>query len=168
MGKSPILAEESGKGRIAPIETAGIGAESRHDAAVAVTDETTPPDRTGRAQHTRHGMQVSGDFMPYRAKARLMPKGNRAKFDFVQTFATEIGRYAGIVVAGDPDPVAAALQAAQGLAVGGGQTAIGPGIVKGIAERHATRGVDSDEGRKARQGRGRIVRRQKHPPHRVG
>ena len=59
--------------------------------------------------------------------------------------ADALGRL-GIVIAGDPDPVAAALQAAQRRAVGVGEARRAAAVVEAVAERdHHARRVARDQ-----------------------
>ena len=92
-----------------------------------------------------------------------MAKRNRADADFAGDDAAEIGRQCRIVIAGDPDPVAARLQRRHGVAVRRGQPLMGGAIVKTVAERDHHAGIVArDHGRKTAQRRRGVVRRQQH------
>ena len=69
----------------------------------------------------------------------------------------------GIVVAGDPDPVAAALQASQRGAVGVGEPRRAAAVMEAVAERdHHARRIARDQRAEPRQRRRRVVGRQQH------
>ena len=94
---------------------------------------------------------------------RLVAKRQRADLERRQKPpADAFGRF-GIVVAGDPDPVAAALQAPQRRAIGVGEPRRAAAVVEAVAQRHhRARRVARDQRREPGQrGRG-VVGRQQH------
>ena len=119
---------------------------------------TARPRRAIRADR----MQMAGD-LAAGALGRLVAEGERAERERRQEPpADAVGRI-GIVVAGDPDPVAAALQAAQRRAVGVGEPRRPAAVVETVAERdHRARRVARDQPRQPRQRRRGVVRRQQH------
>ena len=77
--------------------------------------------------------------------------------------AAEIGRERGIVIAGNPDPVASHLQCRDRVAVGRGQPVVRVAVVKTVAERdHHARIVPRDHRGEAAERRRGVVGRQQH------
>jgi hypothetical protein len=103
-------AEQSDDCPIAHIETARIGAERRHDEPLTIGRETTPADGAATLRDTRHRMQVAGNLAILGLLGRLMPKSQPSDRQNVGETATHIPRQVRIVIAGDPNPIAAALQ----------------------------------------------------------
>ena len=67
------------------------------------------------------------------------------------------------MIAGDPDPFAAALQDAQGFAVGVGEPRRSAAVMEAVAQRDdAARRIMRDKTRKPRQRRGGVIGRQQH------
>ena len=110
MGGEAERAEQSEDRAIAHIEAAGIGAESRHDEAAAVAGETAPAHRAPALRDARDRMQMAGNLAVRRIVGRLVAESQRAERQGVGETAADIFRQIGIVIAGDPNPVAAALQ----------------------------------------------------------
>src|SRR6478609_11449478 len=103
------------KRNIADAEAAGIGAEGGHHGALAVAGETAALHRAAARGDAGLGMKMAGDLA---ARAgRLVAEGDRTDRDFVGDGAAEITRQRRIVVARDPDPVAAGLQGGDRVAI---------------------------------------------------
>ncbi len=66
---------------------------------------------------------------------RLVAEGDRADRDFIGDGAAEIARQHRIVIARDPDPVAAGLERGDGVAIVRRQPLMRGAIVKTVAER---------------------------------
>ena len=104
-------AEQQHDRAVAHIEAAGIGAEGRHDQALAVAGETAPADRAAALGDPRDRMQMAGDlaFAGARRQARDGMSAEPNAKVVGKTPADAVGRI-GIVIAGDPDPIAPALK----------------------------------------------------------
>ena len=165
--------KQRGDGAVAHIEPAGIGAEGRHDQPPAVAGETTPPQRAAALHDAGQRMQMSGDLAIARLERRLMrrlvAKRQPAKRQPVGETAADIVGRIGIVIAGKPDPVAAALQGHQRAAAVVGHARRTTAVVKAVAQRHdKARRIALDQPRQPRQGRRRIVGRQQHAAGGIG
>ena len=98
-----------------------------------------------------------------RLRRRLMPKRQTAERQNIGEPAADIVAPVGIVIAGDPDPIAAVLQRFERDAAAIAHSRRAAAIVKAVAERNdTTRRVALDEPGEPRQGRRRVVRRQQH------
>src|SRR5882757_11547637 len=136
------------KRRIANAQAPGIGAERGHHRALAVAGKTAPLHRTSACRHPRLGMQMTGDFTG--GTCRLVTKRNWPDGDFAGDHAAEIAGERGIVIAGNPDPVAPRLQRRERVAIPCGQPAMGGAVMKTVAERdHHARIVPRDHGSEA-------------------
>ena len=107
-------AEHVGEGAVADVEAAGIGAEGRHHHALAVGGEAAAADRAAALRDAR---RPDADGRRSRRRARRAVGSWRNISAPIASVAGEraadaVGRI-GIVIAGDPDPVAAALQRAR-------------------------------------------------------
>ncbi len=92
---------------------------------------------------------------------RFMPEGERPDRDCGREHAADTDGRIGIVVAGDPEPVAALLQGADRFAIFGTQPPRAVAIVETVAEReYRARPVAHDRFAKPRQRRRRVVGRQ--------
>ena len=90
---------------------------------------------------------------------RLMPEGQRPDRDRRREHAADAGRGIGIVIAGDPDPVAALLQRAIASRSCGAQPLRAVAIMEAVAERkYRARPVAHDRLAKPRQRRRRVDR----------
>src|ERR1700732_3358053 len=118
--------------RVADAQAPGIGAECRHDRALAVAGKTAPLHPPRACRHPRLGMKVACDLAG--RTGRLVTNRDWPNRDFAGDDAAEIGWQGGIVVAGNPDPVAPRLQRRDGVAVGRRQSLVGVRIVKTVAE----------------------------------
>src|ERR1700722_7239448 len=95
---------------IAHVEAAGISAECRHDEAKAVTGKAAPAHRTPAPRYARQRMQMAGNFTVARLRRRFVAERQRTDRQNLRETPSNIFRRLGIVIAGDPDPIAAALQ----------------------------------------------------------
>src|SRR5215213_6551583 len=95
---------------MAHIEPAGIGAEGRHHYAIAITGEAAPAHRAATSAHTRNWMQMACNLARGRICLRFMTKDQRAYRQCRGGSPAHAGGRFGIVITGDPDPVAPALQ----------------------------------------------------------
>ena len=94
---------------------------------------------------------------------RLVAERERAELERRKKPAADALGWVGIVVARDPDPVAAALQASQRGAVGVGQTRRTASVVEAVAQRHNhARRIARDQRREPCQRGRRVVGRQQH------
>src|SRR5262249_24103544 len=92
---------------MAHVETTCECTEGRHEQAYSVACEAAPPQRPPSPAHTGHGMQMSGNLAC--ASGRVVAKDQGADGDPVVEGAADVCGHGGIVIAFDPDPVAAAL-----------------------------------------------------------
>ena len=109
------VAKDLRKRVVANAQTPGIGAEGRHHEPLAVAGKTTPLHPSRPRGHPRLGVKMSGDFA--RLSRRLVAEHDRSDRDFARDDAAEVGGQRGIVIAGNPDPVATRLQRRDRLAV---------------------------------------------------
>src|SRR5579883_625806 len=92
---------------------------------------------------------------------RLVAKQNSADFELSEPHAAEICRQDRIMIAGDPDPVASALQASKQDPIGAAEPFAAADVMERIAERDdGTRRVAGDQYRKSGKRRRRIIGRQ--------
>ena len=155
-------AEHRGESLVAHIQPAGEGAEGRHHHALTVGGKAAARDCATAMRHARDRVQMAGDLA--RNAARQMAEGQRADRQFGDKAAADIGGGFGIVIAGDPDPVAAALQGVQGAAVAVGKPRRTAAVMETVAQRHDdARRVVRDQPGEARQCGGAVVRRQQLP-----
>ncbi len=137
---------------VAHIKTTGIGAEGRHDEAAAIAGEAPPAHRSPALRHARDRMQMACDLAVAGGLGRFVAQRQRTERKSLGEAAANIRRQIGIVIAGDPEPIASALERFERGAVGQAH-ARGPVIVvKAVAERnHQPRRVALDEAGKPRQ-----------------
>src|SRR4051812_20647531 len=126
--------EYFGEGVVANVQSASVGAERRHHGAHPVAGETSPLHRASARGDARLWMQMSGDFAG--RAGRLMAKHDSPYRDFARDHAADVARQRRIVIARDPDPVAARLQCGEGFAVPGRQPLMRLAIVKTVTERY--------------------------------
>src|SRR5688572_18278597 len=100
---------------MAHVEAAGIGAEGRHHEPLAIGGEAAPADRAATAIHPRYRMQMTGDLIL--VAARRVAEDERAERQRFGRRAAEAPHRLGIVIARNPDPLSAALQADERIAV---------------------------------------------------
>jgi hypothetical protein len=81
------------------------------------------------------GVQVPGDLAVGGAGMGLVAEGELADGQFVGDCSVDSGRPAGIVVAGNPDPFATALQAPQKRTIAGREPGGRLFVVEGVAKR---------------------------------
>ena len=107
--------EQPRDGRVVKVQPAGIGAEGRRQCAKTVRHEgATPTADDG------DGMQVPGD-LAMRLARRFVTQGERPEPHFVRAFAADGRGNFRIVVAGNPDPVAARLQRGELFEIAGAE-----------------------------------------------
>ena len=126
----------------------------------AIAGETAPADRAPALRDTRDRMQVPGNFAIPHLFGRLVAKGKRADRQRIGETAADILRQIRIVIAGDPNPIAAALQALELDAIEVAHAQRPVIVVEAVAQRnqHARR-IVLDEPRQSSQGRRGVVRR---------
>jgi len=131
-----------------------------------VGGKTAAADGAAAMCDARHRMQMAADFG--RRAARQMAETQAADLQGFDESAADIAGRLRIVIAGEPDPVTAALQPPQIIAVLITETRRSAAVVKTVAERdHAVRRVMRDEAGKPRQRRRGVVRRQQLAARRV-
>src|SRR5262249_60769545 len=79
MRREGMRAEHIGESPVADIEPARVGPEGRHHQAVAVAHEATPRDDVPAPAHSRHRMEMAGDFAWACPRCRLVAKHKRTK-----------------------------------------------------------------------------------------
>ena len=106
-------------------------------------------------------MQVAGDLAE--GARWLVAEGDRTDADFAGDDAAEVGRQRRIVIARNPDPVAAGLHRRDGAAIDIGQAPMRVAVMKAVAERDDRAGiVTCDHGGEPAQRRGGVVGRQQY------
>ena len=157
------VAEDVGKRPIAHIEPARIGSKGRQDHAPAVACEATPPHGFAASAHPRHRMQMTRHFAGHRAALRHVAEHQRANRQGRGEASAHLVRRVGIVVAGDPEPVAPALQGGERGAVLVGEPCGSFAIVEAVAQRdNRPRRVSLNDGRQSLKCLGGIIGRQQH------
>src|SRR5579862_8980774 len=111
-------AEQPGDGWIAHIESAGIGAEGRQDQPPPIADETASALMPAAPTEAGLGMKMAGHLTGDMALLGNMAKDEGAKAELGHGAPAQRGRWGGIVIAGDPDPVEGSGQALQGCGIG--------------------------------------------------
>src|SRR5215831_11315589 len=106
------------KSGVADIEPASVSSEGRHHQARFIANETTPCQGAPASANACHRMQMAGDFAGVRLRRRLVTKQQRPKRHRSGKNAANAVGGIGVMVAGNPDPVATALQREQFGAVG--------------------------------------------------
>src|SRR5579885_3784977 len=130
-GKSK-RAEHVRESGAAYIQAAGKGAERRHHQPRAIAGKATPAHRAPAMRDARHRMQMAGNFS-FRA-GRQMPERDAAERERVVEYAADARDGRRIVVASEPDPLAAALQREQAIAVGARKPRRAAIVVEAVAE----------------------------------
>src|SRR5215813_12061478 len=119
MRSEGMRAEHIGESPVADIEPARIGPEGRHHQAIAVAHEAAPRNDVSAPAHSRHRMEMAGDFAWACLRCRLVAKHKRTKRErSCKNAADAVGGFA-IMVTSDPNPIAPALQPQQFGAVSG-------------------------------------------------
>ena len=114
VGHQALAPEQPGIGAVEHVERSGIGAEGRHDGARAVGGEAAPAHRAAALHDAGAGMQMAGDLaleaQPPTARAGTSGRRSPAHRRF-----RPAGRQAAlrVVIAGNPEPVAAGRQRRQ-------------------------------------------------------
>src|SRR5579883_3598292 len=119
---------------IAHIETAGIGAESRHDQTAAVGCKATPAHGAAALCDTGKRMQMASDLAVAWIGGRFVSQRQRAQHDDFSEAAADIPCRVGVMIAGKPDPVAAALQCHQRAATWLRQARRPAAVMKTVAQ----------------------------------
>ena len=128
-------AEDVLEGPVANIEPARISAERRQDHPLAVADEAAAADGPPAAADPCHRMQMTGDLAVDRAGLRRVPEQQIADGQRRRETSRDMIRRIGIVVAGDPQPIAAALQRHQRGTVGIAEPQRPVPVMEAVAER---------------------------------
>ena len=153
------VANTSRKGRVPHIEAARIGAERGHHQPLAIGREAAAADHPPALRNARHWMQVARHLAV--SRCRLMPKRQRADGKRRGKGAADTAGGFGVVVAGNPEPVAPTLQRRERGAVGVGEAIRPFAVMEAVAERDdAARRVAHNEAFQPRQGRRRVIGRQ--------
>src|SRR6185437_1316655 len=106
--------------------------------------KTAAADRTTTMRNARDRMQMSGDLAVL--PGRQMTEGERAERERDGETAADILRRFRIVIAGDPDPVAAALKRGKFRAVTVREPRRAAAVMEAIAKRNdATRRITRDQ-----------------------
>jgi hypothetical protein len=121
--RDEIAPEDSRERLVADVQAPGIGAEGGHHHTPRIADEAPPPHAAPTRHHDRDGMQVAADLAVGGFAGWLVAEREHADPERFEVDAADARHRLRIVIAGDPDPVAAALQAGQGGAVGRRDTA---------------------------------------------
>src|SRR5947209_1486984 len=122
---------------VANVQAPGIGPERRHHRARAIADETAPLQRAAPGGNARLWMEMTGNFAG--RAGWLVAKHDSTDRHLAGDHTAEVARQRGIVVAGDPDPVAPRLQCSDGFAIRRRQPLMRLAVMKAVAERdHAT------------------------------
>ena len=104
--------EQSDKSAVANVEPAGIGAECRHHHPLGVGGEAAPRYAAAALRDPRAWMQMADNLSIGAVRRRFMAKSKRPDCKFRGDAAADALRRIGIVVAGEPEPIAAALKTA--------------------------------------------------------
>ena len=127
-----------------------------------VRGKAAPADRATAMGNTRDRMQMTADFTG--CVARQVTEGQRTQGQAVSVRAPDTVRRFGIVIAGEPDPLAAALHAAQAFAIAIAMPRRAAAVVKTVAECHDTaRPVIRNQMRQTSQRARGVVGRQQLP-----
>src|SRR3954452_16605137 len=106
---------------------------------------------------------MPGNLAGLRTGPRFMPQVQSANLKRGQPLAGGISRNAGIVIAGNPDPIASGLQRAERGMIDSGPALSAAIVMKAVPECDDTaRRLERDEYRQSRQRRAGVVRRQHH------
>lgn len=132
MGDEAVSRKDLRKCDVADAEAAGIGAERRHHRSHPVGGEAAALHRSATRGDACLGMEMAGDLAA--RTGRLVTESDRADRDFVGDGATEIARQHRIVIARDPDPVAAGLERCDRIAIVRRQPLMRGAVVKAVAE----------------------------------
>ncbi len=117
-------------------------------------------DRAAAHRQAELGVEVAGDLAGAGVAPGLVAEGERPEAQRREVAAAERQRPR-VVVAGDPDPVAAGHQRGEPGGVGGGERLAGGAVVEAVAEADdAGRGQGRDLGGEAVEGLGGLVGRQ--------
>src|SRR5581483_12100001 len=101
-------------------------------------------------------MQVADDLAVARL-GRLVTERQRPQPNLWRKTPADVPCWLRIVVAGDPDPVAAALQRLQQFAIGGGEPLRSAAVMEAVTKRHHDAGrVAGEENGESRQRHGRV------------
>jgi hypothetical protein len=112
---------------------------------------------------TRDRMQVAGDLTVAGFTRRLVAKGQRAERQRGGEFPADAVHRVGIMIAGNPQPIAAALQGGERRAVRRSHAQRPAAIVEAVAQcDHEPWRIAFDQARHSRQCRRCIVGRQQH------
>jgi hypothetical protein len=110
MRREGECAEDLCKSGVADIEPARVSPEGRHHQACPVTDEAAPRQGAAAPADARHRMQMAGDFARACLRYRLVAKPQWPETERRGKNAAKVTSGIRVVIASDPDPVAAALK----------------------------------------------------------
>ena len=102
--------EQRRESAVADVEAARIGAERRHHHAVPVCRKAVAADRVSAQRHTRGRMQMAGDLAVAWCRRGLVAKDEAPHRQQRRGASAERSHRMRIMIAGDPQPVAAALE----------------------------------------------------------
>ena len=141
------------------VQPARIGAEGRHHAAPPIRHEAPPPHRAPAQAHLAGRMQVPGDLRRGFSGVGLVPQHDAAERQHLAHGPAQLRRRLRVVVAAQPDPVAAPLQSRPATRDPRRDARDGPAVVQAVAEHdHGARTVSRQHDRQRRQ-RGALNRR---------
>src|SRR5690606_18370119 len=126
--------EQAGKGWVAGVEAAGVGAEGRQDQPLAVGEEAATAHAAAVAGHAGAGMQVPGDLARRRAGRRFVTEGQAADDDLLGALARQGARPLAIMVADDPDQGARGGDRDEARSVPRSEPGGGAGVMEAVAE----------------------------------
>src|SRR3954453_14015729 len=146
------------------VETARKGPVGRHEQRYPVARETAAAHGATASGHARHGMEVTGNLTL--GAGWLVAKNQRADRERTAKAAADTVGRVGVVISGDPDPIAPTLQPRERRAIGGPDAGGALAVMKAVAERyHQTWSKACNYECYSRQGRCGIIRRQQHATH---
>src|SRR5829696_4752851 len=101
-------AEHVGEGAMAHVETASVSAEGGHYHPFAVARKAASAHRASPSAHAGDRVQMARDLARGGIRLRLMAEQQRSDCQCCSRGPAHAGGWFGIVIAGDPDPVAPA------------------------------------------------------------
>src|SRR5258705_9036431 len=118
---------------MATIEPACKGSEGRHDQPCTVACKATPAHGTTMPSNAGKGMEVTGDLTL--GAGRFVAENQCADRERAAKAAADAFGRIGVVISGDPDPIAPALQSRQRRPVGRRDASRTFTVMKAVSER---------------------------------
>src|SRR5260370_12278310 len=103
------------------MDPARISPEGRQRQARSIVDKATPRQGAAAPNDARHWMQMTGDFAGAGLRRRLVAKPQRPETERGGKNAAKVMGGIGVVVAGDPHPIAAARKLLEFGTISGGK-----------------------------------------------